>query len=114
MSDSKQQGFDELFMQKPESIEQLIDEMNTDVYESLKLAVEVGKWGDGARLDAEQIDFCMQTIILYEAKHLPEQDRVGFDLSTSCKSKAGPEQTQTISIVAGAGFMNDKQGEEGS
>ena len=99
MSDSKQQGFDELFIQRPESIEQLIDEMNSDVYGSLKLAVELGKWGDGASLEAQQIDFCMQAIILYEAKHLPEQDRVGFDLSASCKSKAAPEQAQTISIV---------------
>lgn len=102
MSDSKQQGFEELFIQRPESIEQLIDEMNSDVYGSLKLAVELGKWGDGARLNAQQIDFCMQAIILYEAKHLPEQDRVGFDLSASCQSKAAPEQTQTISIVTNA------------
>ena len=99
MSDSKKQGFEELFMTKPASIEQLIDEMNSDVYDSLKLAIELGKWGDGARLDAPQIDFCMQAIILYEAKHLREQDRVGFDLSASCKSKAAPEQAQIISIV---------------
>jgi uncharacterized protein YeaC (DUF1315 family) len=101
MSGSKQQGFEEFFMQKPASIEQLIDEMNSDVYNSLKLAIELGKWGDGARLDAPQIDFCMQAIILYEAKHLREQDRVGFDLSASCKSKAVPvqAQAQTISIV---------------
>ncbi len=99
MSDSKQQGFEEFFMQKPASIEQLIDEMNSDVYDFLKLAIELGKWGDGARLDAPQIDFCMQAIILYEARHLREQDRVGFDLSASCKSKAAPEQAQIISIV---------------
>ena len=99
MSDNKQQGFEEFFMQKPASIEQLIDEMNSDVYDSLKLAIELGKWGDGARLDAPQIDFCMQAIILYEARHLREQDRVGFDLSASCKSKAAPEQAQIISIV---------------
>ncbi|PCI74951.1 MAG: hypothetical protein COB20_14065 [SAR86 cluster bacterium] len=102
MPDSKQQGFDELFMRRPASVEQLIDEMNLDVYESLKLAIELGKWSDGVRLDAEQIDFCMQTIILYEAKHLPEQERIGFDLSASCKSKAAPEQTQIISIVTNA------------
>ena len=73
MSDSKSLGFEELFMTRPESIEQLIDEMNSDVYGSLRLAVELGKWGDGARLNARQIDFCMQAIILYEVKHLPEQ-----------------------------------------
>jgi uncharacterized protein YeaC (DUF1315 family) len=102
MSDSKQLGFEELFMTKPRSIEQLIDEMSSDVYGSLRLAVELGKWIDGARLNPQQIGFCMQAIILYEAKHLPEQERVGFDLSASCKSKAAPELTQTISIVTNA------------
>jgi len=102
MSDNKKPGFEELFMARPESIEQLIDGMSSDVVGSLRLAVELGKWGDGARLNPQQIDFCMQAIILYEAKHLPEQKRVGFDLSASCKSKASPELTQTISIVTNA------------
>ena len=102
MSDNKQPGFEELFMARPESIEQLIDEMSSDVVGSLRLAVELGKWGDGARLNAQQIGFCMQAIILYEAKHLPEQKRVGFDLSASCKSKVSPELTQTIFIVSNA------------
>jgi hypothetical protein len=102
MSDNKQPGFEELFMERPESIEQLIDEMSSDVVGSLRLAVELGKWGDGARLNPQQIDFCMQAIILYEAKHLPEQKRVGFDLSASCKSKVSPELTQTIFIVSNA------------
>tara|TARA_B110000444_G_scaffold260565_1_gene308069 strand:- start:1060 stop:1404 length:345 start_codon:yes stop_codon:yes gene_type:complete len=102
MSDDKKQGFEEIFMHRPESIEQLIDDMNADVYASLKLAIELGKWGDGSRLDAEQIDFCMQAVILYEAKHLPEQDRVGLDLSASCKSKDDPEQLQTITLVTGS------------
>ena len=102
MSDNKKPGFEELFMARPESIEQLIDEMSPDVVGSLRLAVELSKWGDGARLNPQQIDFCMQAIILYEAKHLPEQKRVGFDLSASCKSKASPELTQTISIVSNA------------
>jgi hypothetical protein len=112
MSDSKQQGFEEFFMQKPASIEQLIDEMNADAYDSLKLAIELGKWGDGARLETQQIDFCMQAIILYEAKHLPEQERVGFDLSASCKSKLVPEQT--ISLVAGINPSDKVENEEGN
>ena len=86
--------------------------MNSDVYDSLKLAIELGKWGDGARLDAQQIDFCMQAIILYEAKHLREQDRVGFDLSASCKSKAAPEQRRLfllLLILTSNSPMNQKE-----
>lgn len=114
MPDSKQKGFDELFIRRPESVEQLIDEMNSDVYDSLKLAVELGKWGDGVRLNSQQIEFCMQTIILYEAKHLSEQDRVGFDLSASCKSKAAAEQAQAISIVENVNSITGMEVKEGS
>lgn len=108
MSDSEQQGFDELFLRRPESIEQLIEGMSADVYSSLKLAIELGKWGDGTRLQAEQLDFCMQAIILYEAKHLPEQDRIGFDLSASCKSKSAAEEAQPVTLVASNGFLSNE------
>ena len=114
MFDDKEQGFEALFRKKPESIEQLIDEMNADVYASLKLAIELGKWGDGSRFDAKQIDCCMQAVILYEAKHQPEQNRVGFDLSASCKSKAAAEQLQTISIVSASNSVARSENEEES
>ena len=88
MSNEKKQGFEETFMRRPASIEQLIDEMTFDIYESLKQAVELGKWGAGERLNEQQIEFCMQAIILYEARHLPEEHRIGFDLSANCESKS--------------------------
>jgi uncharacterized protein len=112
MSNDKQQGFEEMFMRRPATIEQLIDEMTSDVYESLKLAVEIGKWGDGERLNEQQIDFCMQAIILYEAKHLPKQDRIGFDLSASCKSKSIADEVQPISFIGGKAAI-EKGGESG-
>lgn len=109
MSDSEQRGFDELFMQRPESIEQLIEGMSADVYASLKLAIELGKWGDGTRLQAEQIDFCMQAIILYEAKYLPETERIGFDLSSSCRSKTPAEEVQKLSVVTDNDFSSNER-----
>jgi len=107
---SDQQGFNDFFLGRPASIEQLIDEMNVEIYDSLKLAVEIGKWNDGKRLDKEQVDFCMQAIILYEAKHLQEQDRVGFDLSSDCASKTKAAPTEPLTFVTGSGFA----GEEGN
>jgi len=109
MEDSNRQGFNDFFLGRPASIEQLIDEMNVDVYDSLKLAVEIGKWSDGKRLEKAQVDFCMQAIILYEAKNLQEQDRVGFDLSSSCASKKQAEPIVPITLVTGSGLA----GEEG-
>ncbi|MDB3898795.1 YeaC family protein [Gammaproteobacteria bacterium] len=97
-----------LLLNRPGSIEQLVEGMSVEVVDSLRLAVEIGKWSDGKRLDAQQVELCMQAIILYESKHLPEQERVGFDLSASCKSKASTEQAQTISLVPGTGSADSE------
>ena len=109
MSEREQQGIEKLLAGKPESIEALIDEMSAEVYEALKLAVEISKWPDDRRLEEEQRDLCMQAIILFEAKHLPEQDRIGFDLSASCKSKAQGEQVQEITVGASFGDLTNKR-----
>lgn len=110
MSDTEQAGIERLLRSKPESIGELIDEMSVDLYEALKLAIEISKWPDGNRLEPRQRDFCMQAIILYEAKHLPEQDRIGFDLSASCKSKSQEQPLQRIDVAQAPNY----QGNEGS
>ena len=110
MSDDEMQGIERLLRSKPDSIEALIDEMNVEVYAALKLALELSKWPDGRRLDEQQRDFCMQAIILFEAKHLPEHDRIGFDLSASCKSKSDEPQAITLTGQAAAvGTQGRKQ-----
>jgi len=100
-----QEALDRLLLQRPESIPQLIESMSFDVYDSLKLAVEIGKWADGRRLAPEQLDFCLQAVILYEAKHLPEHDRIGFDLSASCESKnaQGPSAAEPLFVKENKG-----------
>ena len=45
----------EIPFDKPESIDALVDAMTPTIYENLKTAVELGKWGDGARLSPEQV-----------------------------------------------------------
>ena len=69
------------------SLEQIMDDVTPTVYETLKTAVELGKWDDGTRLTAEQLEYCMQAIILYERENLPEHERTGADLTSGCKSK---------------------------
>jgi hypothetical protein len=71
----------------PSSVEELLDEITPAVYESLKSAIELGKWEDGSKLSAAQLEQSMQVIILYEMKHLPETERTGAALPTGCKSK---------------------------
>ncbi len=67
------------------SLEQLLDLVTEQVYSVMKSAVELGKWPDGSRLQGSQLANCMQLVIMYEHKHLPEQERTGFNLPSSCQ-----------------------------
>ncbi len=58
--------------------QQLIDSITPDIYESLKLAVERGKWPEGKKLTAAQREHSMQAIIAYDLRHIPEDQRVGY------------------------------------
>ena len=59
----------------PESIEQLISIMDEDTYKTIQTAVEVGKWKDGTRLRREQVERCLQILILYEARHFSKDSQ---------------------------------------
>tara|TARA_Y100001933_G_C18578211_1_gene388610 strand:+ start:290 stop:532 length:243 start_codon:yes stop_codon:yes gene_type:complete len=76
---------DEILSASPESIEELITMMTEKTYKSVKAAVELSKWEDGTRLTKEQVEQCLQILILYEARHLPEDRQVGNNLP-SCPS----------------------------
>lgn len=52
--------------------------LNPEIVASLKRAVEIGKWPDGRRLTPEQRETCMQAVIAWEMKNLPEQERTGY------------------------------------
>lgn len=71
----------------PETVELLLEEITPSVYDSLRTAVEIGKWDDGTKLSSGQLENCMQAIILYEAEHVPEDDRTGALLNSNCESK---------------------------
>ena len=69
-----------LFLPQGNSMQQLIDTINPTIYESLKSAIALGKWENGTPLSPEQSDYCMQALILYEARHFAEQQRTGANL----------------------------------
>jgi uncharacterized protein YeaC (DUF1315 family) len=59
-------------------IKQLLETITPEVYTSLKRAIELGKWGNGQRLDKEQKELCMQAVIAYEKTNLPEDQHTGY------------------------------------
>lgn len=60
------------------SLQDLITMMDAETHANLKTAVELGRWTNGSRLTPEQLEYCLQVIIAYESKNLPEHERVGF------------------------------------
>lgn len=74
-------------LSRPESLAELIDNISPTVYDSLKSAIELGKWPDGSRLKRDQVDRCMQAVILYEVENLPPQQRTGFFLPVGCSKQ---------------------------
>ncbi len=72
------------------SFAHLIGSLTPDIYESLKQAVETGKWADGSSLTQEQKELSLQAMIAYEVRHLPEDQRTGYMGDQHCASKAQP------------------------
>ena len=62
--------------------------ISAEVYESFKLAVEIGKWPDDRKLTTEQKELCLQAMIAYELKNLPEDQRTGYMGPQACESQA--------------------------
>jgi len=82
--------------------EQLIQAMTPEMHQSLKRAVELGKWPDGRKLTPEQKDICLRAVIAYDVENKPEEERVGFiDRTKQDGSQHGkdPLAADTIRIL---------------
>lgn len=60
------------------NIEQMLAVLNPEIVERLRTAVEIGKWPNGEPLTQEQRETCLQAVIAWEVKHLPEEERTGY------------------------------------
>lgn len=66
----------------------MINNINPEIYASLKLALEIGKWPDGNKLTREQQELTMMAIIAWEQQNLPEEERTGYLGGDQCASMA--------------------------
>lgn len=57
---------------------ELLNSITPEVYENMKTAIELGKWANGEKLTHEQKETCMQAVIAYEHKNIPEDQRTGY------------------------------------
>ncbi|MDQ8036536.1 MAG: DUF1315 family protein [Pedobacter sp.] len=65
-------------MMNDSTIEKMLLAMTPELVTAFRLAIEIGKWPDGRRLTPEQRETCMQAMIAWELKHLPEEQRTGY------------------------------------
>ena len=72
------------------SFAEMIENLTPEIYQSLKLAVEIGKWPDGRKLTAEQKGLSLQAMIAWELQNLPEEERTGYMGPQECSSKSEP------------------------
>ena len=62
-------------MEKPQSWQQLVVGMTPQIHQSLKTAIELGKWPNGDKLTPTQLEHCMQAVIAWDQLYLPEHER---------------------------------------
>jgi len=87
-----------------ETFIRIAQDLDEEVYERLKTALELGKWPDGKLLTEQQRETCMQAVISYEVRHLAQEQRAGY-LGQRC----GSQQTEPDTSDAGGVeyFSND-------
>ena len=73
--------------------EEILNAVSPDIYQRFKTAIEIGKWPNGELLTKDQIDICVQAIIIYEQKHLPPDQRTAYvpPKKTPCSPESGEE-----------------------
>lgn len=89
--------------------EELIKRLDPAVYQSLKRALELGKWPDGRKLSDEQRSICMEAVIYYEDHHqIPVEERVGYldrgeKAGTACDPSVARTTPKSANGAAGSG-----------
>ncbi|MCK0153908.1 YeaC family protein [Alcanivorax sp. S6407] len=80
-----------------QSFEDLIATMTPEICDNMRRAVELGKWPDGRVLTKEQRETCMQAVLAWEAKNLPEEQRTGY-MEQACKGDKDEVEEQPITL----------------
>lgn len=80
-----------------QNFEDLIASMTPEICDNMRRAVELGKWPDGRVLTKEQRETCMQAVLAWEAKNLPEDQRTGY-MEQACKSEGKDDEEQPVTL----------------
>ncbi|EAT11818.1 DUF1315 family protein [Bermanella marisrubri] len=82
------------------NIDDLIASMTPEIYQNMRDAVQLGRWGDGRAMTPEQKTHSLEALIRYEHMHdIPEKERVGYVDTSKKNKKSGPSDTQPLKII---------------
>lgn len=79
----------DILQNKPESFEALLAGMTPEIHRNLKLAIELGRWPNGDRLTPQQVELCLQAVIAWDVRNLPEHERVAYIDRADLQKKRG-------------------------
>ena len=77
----------------PDTINELVGRMSSEIYERLKEVVALGRFNEQERMSEELLGQCIQLLILYEAHHLGSHERTGIPLQKDCQTESFGSQT---------------------
>lgn len=77
-----------------QSLNDLVNSLTPEAIQNLNRMIELGKKPDGQRLSSEDRQSCIEVVLLWEARHLPEIERSGY-IDQQCKSKTPKEGQHT-------------------
>ena len=66
-----------------------IENLNEDIIDKLKLAIEIGRWENGDKLTPEQIESSMQAVMLWQAKNIGNKTGEPFLVTQEGKLPVG-------------------------
>lgn len=79
------------------NLQQLLESITPEIYESLKRAIEIGRWPDGRAISEGQRELCIQAVIAYDQRK-PEEERTGYvpPKNTACDPVVPSDQQQPL------------------
>ncbi len=56
----------------------VLNNLTEEIVAKFRQAIEIGKWENGNKLTPEQLQTCMQAVVIWEHEHLAVHERTGY------------------------------------
>jgi len=84
------------FILDSQDLEQMLATINPEIYRRFQTAIELGKWPDGAAVEADQMALLLQVTIAYGAKNGLNESEL-FKVDSSGEFQDGKEMRRKVS-----------------